>query len=71
MGYMVVEKITEMGWLKYFKIGILNILLYWTKLQRTIWTRKWRIKLNETVKNGVFWDITLYGSCKNRRLGGT
>jgi hypothetical protein len=20
------------------------------------------------MKNGVFWDVTLYGSCKNRRL---
>jgi hypothetical protein len=24
-----------------------------------------------TIKNGVFWDITLCGSCKNRRFGGT
>jgi hypothetical protein len=23
------------------------------------------------MKNGVFWDITLCGSCKNRRFGGT
>jgi hypothetical protein len=23
------------------------------------------------VKNGVFWDVTPCGSCKNRRLGGT
>jgi hypothetical protein len=22
-------------------------------------------------KNGVFWDVTLCGSCKNRRFGGT
>jgi hypothetical protein len=22
-------------------------------------------------KNGVFWDVTLSGSCKNRRFGGT
>jgi hypothetical protein len=23
------------------------------------------------VKNGVFWDVTPCGSCKNRRVGGT
>jgi hypothetical protein len=23
------------------------------------------------MKNGVFWDVTLCGSCKNRRFGGT
>jgi hypothetical protein len=23
------------------------------------------------VKNGVFWDVTPCGSCKNRRFGGT
>jgi hypothetical protein len=24
-----------------------------------------------TVKNGVFWDVTPCGSCKNRHFGGT
>jgi hypothetical protein len=24
-----------------------------------------------TVKNGVLWDVTQCGSCKNRRFGGT
>jgi hypothetical protein len=24
-----------------------------------------------TVKNGIFWDVTPCGSCKNRRFGGT
>jgi recombination DNA repair RAD52 pathway protein len=24
-----------------------------------------------TMKNGVFWDVTSCGSCKNRRVGGT
>jgi hypothetical protein len=23
------------------------------------------------MKNTFFWDVTLYGSCKNRRCGGT
>jgi hypothetical protein len=26
---------------------------------------------HKTVKNGVFWDVTPCGSCKNRRFGGT
>jgi hypothetical protein len=24
-----------------------------------------------TMKNGVFWDVTLCGTCKNRRFAGT
>jgi hypothetical protein len=24
-----------------------------------------------SMKNGVFWDVTLRGSCRNRRFGGT
>jgi hypothetical protein len=28
-------------------------------------------KLHEPVKNGVFWEVTLCGSCKNRPFGGT
>jgi hypothetical protein len=24
-----------------------------------------------TLENGVFWDVTSCGSCKNRRFGGT
>jgi hypothetical protein len=28
-------------------------------------------KLKEKSKNGAFWDVTLCGSCKNRRFGGT
>jgi hypothetical protein len=28
-------------------------------------------KLNLYAKNGVFWDVTPCGSCKNWRFGGT
>jgi hypothetical protein len=28
-------------------------------------------KTKKILKNGVFWDVTPCGSCKNRRLGGT
>jgi hypothetical protein len=27
--------------------------------------------LHILIKNGVFWDVTPYGYCKNRRFGGT
>jgi hypothetical protein len=27
--------------------------------------------INYNPKNGVFWDVTPCGSCKNRRFGGT
>jgi hypothetical protein len=30
-----------------------------------------RIKTFHHRKNGIFWDVTLCGSCKNRRFGGT
>jgi hypothetical protein len=30
-----------------------------------------RIKHLSILKNGVFWDVTPWGSCKNRRFGGT
>jgi hypothetical protein len=28
-------------------------------------------KLNNSMKNGVFWDVTPCGSCENRCFGGT
>jgi hypothetical protein len=28
-------------------------------------------KTYKYTKNGVFWDVTLCGNCKNRRFGGT
>jgi hypothetical protein len=34
-------------------------------------TRISEIGTTLTVKNGVFWDVTPCGSCKNRRFGGT
>jgi hypothetical protein len=29
------------------------------------------ISMNDWLTNGVFWDVTSCGSCKNRRFGGT
>jgi hypothetical protein len=34
----------------------------------------WAVRLSlglNTIINGVFWDVTPRGSCKNRRFGGT
>jgi hypothetical protein len=32
---------------------------------------RFEVLMAVTKKNGVFWDVTLCGSCKNRRFGGT
>jgi hypothetical protein len=32
---------------------------------------RFEVFLAVTMKNGVFWDVTPCGSCKNRRFGGT
>jgi hypothetical protein len=32
---------------------------------------RFEISTAVTMKNGVFWDVTPCGSCKNRRVGGT
>jgi hypothetical protein len=49
------------------------------RLPKTIWDigqeRSYNIgidhKINKMVKNGVFWDVTPYGSCNSRRFGRT
>jgi hypothetical protein len=45
-----------------FKLGCqVQWLLTWTEVYETYMV----------VTNGVFWDVTPCGSCKNRRFGGT
>jgi hypothetical protein len=34
-------------------------------------THVYQINASYTLKNGVFWDVTLCGSCENLRFGGT
>jgi hypothetical protein len=36
-----------------------------------LWYVRFEVFTAATMKNGVFWDATLCGSCKNRRFGGT
>jgi hypothetical protein len=36
-----------------------------------LWELVWRRELWKQMKNGVLWDVTPCGSCKNRRFGGT
>jgi hypothetical protein len=55
-----------------------NIYIYIIYIHRTININKRRHLLVRsevftamTMKNGVFWDVTPCGSCKNRRFGGT
>jgi hypothetical protein len=32
---------------------------------------RFEVSTEETMKNGVFWDVTTSGSCKKRCFGGT
>jgi hypothetical protein len=44
------------------------------KITERIGTKKLERKMegkSAKLKNGVFWDVTPCGSCKNRRFGGT
>jgi hypothetical protein len=46
------------------------------KLQAAVSSRLFSLKMKKIyspkiMENGVFWDVTLCGSCKNRRFGGT
>jgi hypothetical protein len=48
-----------------YKTIILPVVLYWCET--------WSLTLREEHRlgvNGVFWDVTPCGSCKNRRFGG-
>jgi hypothetical protein len=45
---------------------ILNVL--YNKLEEFV---RFEVFTAVTMKNGVFWDVTPCGSCKNRRFGGT
>jgi hypothetical protein len=40
-------------------------------IMHRIYTARFEVFTAATVKNGVFWDVTPCGSCKNRRFGGT
>jgi hypothetical protein len=39
--------------------------------ENTIGVVRFEVFTAVTMKNGVFWDVTLCGSRKNRRFGGT
>jgi hypothetical protein len=74
-------------WIANIKMDLLEIglnVVDWTGLAQDRY--RWRALVNSvmnlrivrfevftavTMKNGVFWDVTPYGSCKNRRFGGT
>jgi hypothetical protein len=43
---------------------------YWSYRQKIEWFVRFEVFTTVTVKNGVFWDVTPRGSCKNRRFGG-
>jgi hypothetical protein len=39
--------------------------------EKYIYTLRTKAETPSETKNGVFWDVTPCGSCKNRRFGGT
>jgi hypothetical protein len=41
------------------------------RFQRSTGFVRFEVFMAVTMKNGVFWDVTPCGSCKNRRFGGT
>jgi hypothetical protein len=47
-----------------------DLMRRWFLLKRKLYVR-FEVFKAVTMKNGVFWDVTPYGSCKNRRFGGT
>jgi hypothetical protein len=49
-------------------IGSVNNVLTWTWKGTIV---RYEVLTAVTMKNGVFWDVTPCGSCKNRRFGGT
>jgi hypothetical protein len=46
-----------------FQKCYLDFLYMWNYVRFEVFTAV-------TMKNGVFWDVTPYGSCKNRRFRG-
>jgi hypothetical protein len=54
---------------------VIIILIYYrytsTDLTNKLSYERFEIFTAVTMKNNVFWDVTPYGSCKNRRFGGT
>jgi hypothetical protein len=62
-------------------ICLCNEMILWERLTGTYkqcgfcgWTlchEKFEVFTAVTMKNGVFWEVTPCGSCKNRRFGGT
>jgi hypothetical protein len=47
------------------------ILRYGTAVNRQKLNVRFEVFMAGTMKNGVFWDVTPCGSCKNRRSGVT
>jgi hypothetical protein len=48
-----------------------DVLFRWGQIRDVINHVKFEVFTVVTMKNGVFWDVTPCGSCKNRRFGGT
>jgi hypothetical protein len=57
------------GFVRFAENG--NCVIIWKSGRRMSTRGLRRITNKQTMKNGVFWDVTPCISCKNRRFGGT
>jgi hypothetical protein len=45
--------------------------IYVIPLCKFVWKYVWSSEWQKKIKKAAFWDVTLCGSCKNWRFGGT
>jgi hypothetical protein len=50
-------------------LNVIKCCILWCK--KYIYCVRFEVFMAVTMKNGVFWDVTPCGSCKDRRFGGT
>jgi hypothetical protein len=63
--------ISNRNYNRHFVQWLLLLLLLLLLLSLLLYYVRFEVFTAVTMKNGVFWDVTLCGSCKNRRFGGT
>jgi hypothetical protein len=54
-------------------VGVLSIIQQYFIYYKQLFLHRFSLLVKDhlSIKNGVFWDVTPCGTCKNRRFGGT
>jgi hypothetical protein len=65
----LLEELSD-SFIRVTRISELGTALAVTSNRRTLRFVRFNIFTEVTIKNAVFWDVTLCGSCKNRHFGG-